>query len=171
MQSMATPAAISSSSARGRLVVVGMFALAAAASTFAWWWNYHRGRQALELYGPEAATLIRTAPQVDLLVLGYDEPIDISRAAGLLNARTSLLNDASYDWQRSLTELATPSDTVRFTDGNRSVEITFDFDAHALKTSSTSRIAALNERTSAGWKTYLERQTKKAKIESAPMSR
>jgi hypothetical protein len=144
----------------GRLVVLAMFALAAAASTFAWWWNFNRGRQALKLYGPQAATLIRTAPHVELLAPGASSAIDISHAPGLLNARTSLLNDASYDWKRPITMLASPQDTLRFTDGSRSVEITFDFDNHALKTSSTGRTAVLNARTSTGWKTYLERQAK-----------
>src|SRR5262245_46257806 len=102
---------------RGKLAVLTMFALALAAAAFAWWWNYSRGQRALGFYGPRAANLVRTAPKVELLVLGTGDSdpveslpesgpvariIDISRAPGLVHARTALLDDASYDWDDSV---------------------------------------------------------------------
>src|SRR5688500_17290353 len=98
---------------RGKLAVVMMFAVALAAAGTAWWFNFHRGRQTLDFYGRDAALMIRTAPHVELLKLipadaSAAEPSaelltlgdqrlrvaqrqDMSRAKGLINARTSLL--------------------------------------------------------------------------------
>src|SRR6478609_5030981 len=100
---------------RGSVAVLAMIGLALVAAMFAWWWNYERGHQALKFYGADAATLIRTAPTVELFVSAPaqersesgTEPasaaptrqIDISHAPGLIHARTSLLDDASYDWK------------------------------------------------------------------------
>ena len=66
---------------RGKLAVLTMFAVALAAATFAWWWNYNRGKRALEFYGPQAAQLIRTAPQVEILFVGPPRPADAGSAA------------------------------------------------------------------------------------------
>src|SRR4051794_22769570 len=112
MSDVTTPKA----SFHGHFVVLGMLAVALVAATFAWWWNFQRGRKALEFYGPETATLIRTAPKVELSRDG--EPLrDISKAKGLLNARTSLLGDASYEGI-STSQLARSDFSLRFTDGN-----------------------------------------------------
>src|SRR5437870_2908986 len=86
------------SSGSGQALVLAMFGLAVLAATFAWWWNYNRGRQSLEFFGAEGATLIRTAPQVEYLRSEPESSINISKAPGLLNARASLLSDASYEW-------------------------------------------------------------------------
>ena len=52
------------------LTVAGMLGTAVVLAAFAWWWNYNRGRAALAFYGPEAAHLIRTAPTVEILIVG-----------------------------------------------------------------------------------------------------
>jgi hypothetical protein len=84
MNAAAEPARVEAP-ARGYLVVLAMFALALIAATFAWYVNFNRGRRTLEFFGPEAATLIRTAPKVEL-ILGPDGNIDVSKVPGLLNA-------------------------------------------------------------------------------------
>jgi hypothetical protein len=139
----------------GHFVVIAMLAIALAAAGFAWWWNLQRGRRALEFYGPEAATLIRTAPNVELLREG--EPVrDISKAKGLLNARTSLLGDASYHWA-SEGQFAKSDATLRFSDGERSVLVSFDFENRTI--SANYKTAVLSQKTADGWRSYLERQT------------
>src|SRR5436305_7740425 len=124
---------------QGSFVVLAMFAVALVAASFAWWWNFQHGRRALNFYGPEAATLIRTAPKVEILRSPPDESLDISHAPGLLNARTSLLNDASYVWSAPTPQLESPLFSVQFAQGERAVVVTFDFENRAAKTSSTGR--------------------------------
>ncbi len=143
---------------RGQFVVIAMFAIATAAATFAWWWNYHRGDQALAFFGSEGARLIRTAPTVEYLRSPPDEPLDISRAPGLLNARTSLLSDASYDWSAADPRLESPLFSVRFSRGRSHVVVTFDFENRTIKSSTTGRTATLIKKTADGWQAYLARQ-------------
>lgn len=54
---------------RGIGLVCAILVLAALASGYAWWHQWHRGRQALAFWGAETALLIRTAPRVDCLRL------------------------------------------------------------------------------------------------------
>ena len=135
-----------------------MLLVAFAAASFAWWWNYQRGQRALALFGAEAAHLIRTAPRVEFLRPPPEGPLELSRAPGILNARTSLLSDASYEWNEPPPSLESPRCTVRFTSGERSVEVTFDFENSVLQASSTARIVKLKRKTADGWQTYLARQ-------------
>src|SRR5262245_66079728 len=85
-------------SRQGQYVVLSMTVVALLAATFSWWWNYNRGRKALEFFGPEGALLIRTAPHVVLLATATNQEIEIGGAPGFLNARASLLSDASFQW-------------------------------------------------------------------------
>jgi len=149
-----------SAAAPGQVVVIAMLAVALAAATFAWWWNFQRGRRALEFFGPEAATLIRTSPSVELL--RDNEPVrDISKATGLLNARTSLLGDASYQWT-SEGQFAKSDATLRFSEGERSVLVSFDFEDGTI--SVNGKTAVLSQKTAEGWRRYLERQMGDAQL-------
>ena len=131
-----------------------MFGLALAAATFAWYVNFNRGRRTLEFFGPDAATLIRTAPKVELLV-DRDGSIDISSAPGLLNARTSLLNDASYDWSKKT--INEPQDAVRFRRGEQSVTLFFDFEHGSIQFSPGDKTVQLSRKTADGWRDYVNR--------------
>jgi hypothetical protein len=144
----------------GQVAVLGMLALAVLAAGFAWSWNFNRGRKALEFYGPEAATLIRTAPKVEIVVTQSGNAIDISQAPGLINARSSLLSDASYRWDLKAEEPPPDAPAVRFSNHNKSVIVRFAFPAHGMWTSSTNRVVMLAPKTANGWKTYLERYVK-----------
>jgi hypothetical protein len=148
------------SSSRGKFAVLFIFALALALASFAWWWNYNRGRQVLAFYGPEAAQLIRTAPKVEILNSEPTGNIDISKAHGLLNARASLLGDASYEWAATEPSFFTPRAAVRFSQDDRSVTIFFDFDNRSIQVSPNGLKATLTKKTAEGWKTYLERQAR-----------
>jgi hypothetical protein len=150
---------VQSHAAAGRWVVVFIFAVAVLLSAFAWWWNYNRGRQALELFGAEGATLVRTAPQVEIHDIQTGRAIDISKAPGLINARASLLSDASYDWAASDVPFDSPPYAVKFRRGEQAVSVTFDFADQAMKVSSTGRVVRLVKKTADGWRSYLARQT------------
>jgi len=138
---------------------MAMFAVAVVAAGFAWWWNYNRGIKALELYGAEGALLVRTAPVVEFLQSSPGEPIDLSKAPGLINARASLLSDASYDWSAADVRQESPLFSVRFRRGARSIVVTFDFENRTVHASTTDRTARLVNKTAEGWQGYLARQS------------
>ena len=156
------PPASTSRGASGRLLVVGIFGLAILASGFAWWWNFNRGHLALDLYGSEGAMLIRTAPKVEVLRQKPEGNLDISRAPGLINARASLLSDASYEWPATNLRQDSPLFSVRFSQGKRSIDVVFDFENETISNSVTQRLAKLKTKTAEGWRSYLARQVKAA---------
>jgi hypothetical protein len=148
---------VASTSGSGRWLVVALLFLGALAGGFAWWWNFNRGRRTLEFFGSEAARLIRTAPSVEFLKPPPENHVDLSRATGLINARASLLSDASYEWDQSPSAPGSPLFTVRFAEGERSVDVTFDFENRTLRTSSSNKAVVLKEKTARGWQDYLAR--------------
>jgi hypothetical protein len=152
----------------GKTAVVAILAVGVVAAMFAWWWNYNRGRKALEFYGAGAATLIRTAPQVEILRPEPESGIDISKAPGLINARASLLSDASYDWSTVSPAQQSPLFSVRFSRGAKSVVITFDFENRTLTNSATQRVATLRPKTADGWRQYLARRVESPRPQSVP---
>ncbi|MEX2175960.1 MAG: hypothetical protein WD872_16480 [Pirellulaceae bacterium] len=184
---------------RGKLVVLSIFAVALVAASFAWWWNYNRGRKALEFYGPQAARLIRTAPTVEILVpiewgdpaanngdvdggvipdIGYSirRRIDVSQAPGLIHARTSLLDDASYQWNADQREQVFTY-FVRFADGADEVVIAFsEPDGWVMQLDSdtsssndpSSRVLA--KKTAAGWRAFILRNIEAKLAKSTPLA-
>jgi hypothetical protein len=152
----------------GKSAVLAMLAVGIVAAVFAWWWNYNRGRKALEFYGSETATLIRTAPQVEILRSQPEGDIDISKAPGLINARASLLSDASYDWSGAAPVQQPPLFSVRFSRGDKSAVVTFDFENRTITNSATQRTATLRPKTADGWRQYLARRTEAQRPQSAP---
>src|SRR5262245_52627297 len=142
----------------GKTAVLAMLAVGVVAAVFAWWWNYNRGHKALEFFGAESATLIRTAPKVEILRPEPGTVIDISKAPGLINARASLLSDASYDWSAAAPAQQSPLFSVRFSRGERSVVVTFDFENRTVTNAGTQRMAMLLPKTADGWRQYLARR-------------
>jgi hypothetical protein len=106
----------------------------------------------LELWGPEAATLIRYAQRVDAMVLASDgteteESLmigeqelaviasgKITGTPGLVHARHALIEDASYLWRE-----ASPSEApewkfaLRFEDGGKVVTIVLDISGNRVR--------------------------------------
>ncbi len=148
---------------RGKLAVLAMLGLAVAAAAFAWIWNYRRGERCLAFYGSEAAALIRTAKTVEILELDPLSPadvtrrIDISKAPGLLNARTALLDDASFDWDAPPAGSGQTGRLVRFAEGGREVLLRIDGGQRSLEIVSTGKAATLDAKTSSGWEKFLRR--------------
>jgi hypothetical protein len=167
---------------RGRFAVLVMVGFAVVAAAFAWWWNVGRSQRTLALYGPETATLIRVARTVEIFVPpGASEraapdsvetrpattrQIDISHAAGLLNARASLLDDASFDWHSKPTSASTGDHVlIRFVEKNNQVMIRIDFDSRQLSIVPDGGQATLVKKTAEGWRSFVARC---AKDEHAP---
>jgi hypothetical protein len=167
----------------GTLVVVSMLLVAALAAGFAWWVNFNRGREALAFYGPEAARLIRTAPKVEILVLAestdaaavandwtesglpIERRIDISGARGLLNARTSLLSDASYEPESDPPKQHFPY-YIRFADGPDDVVLAFGEPSGYIY--GPRGVERLNQKTADGWREFIERNIKAANARPTP---
>jgi hypothetical protein len=53
----------------GKLLILAMFLVAFVAAGASWWFRYSATHRAAQFWGPEAARLIRDAPQVELLTL------------------------------------------------------------------------------------------------------
>lgn len=158
---------------RGKLAVLTMFGVAALMAAFGWWWNYSRGQRCLVFYGSEAAALIRTAPKVEIITSaqsGEKGVIDISKAPGLLNARTSLLDDASFRWAVPPATGATNNQQrLRFARGDREVTLLLDFENRTITVEKDGRAATLDEKTSHGWQRFIGRH-EKGKVPEAPRS-
>ncbi len=162
---------------RGKLAVLTMFALALAAATFAWSWNVSRGKRALEFYGPEAAHLIRTAPQVEILLVAARTPepeeelvdglavnrkIDISKAPGLIHARTALLDDASYDWNAKPLSQSFRFG-IRFANGQNEVVLLVGLPRGTIIVAGSEKGSGqLIQKTAEGWIGFMERNIKLA---------
>jgi hypothetical protein len=172
---------------RGKLAVLAIFALALTAAGVAWWFNYSRGQRTLEFYGRDAALLIRTAPQVELLRLAPVEEIsaggetlsfggsrrrvidriDISQAKGLIHARTSLLADSSYEWSTGLSDCQSRTDlAVRFT-GRTSATLVFDFACRRVWYAEYAKPVTLIPKVAEGWQSFLGRHSTESPSPSA----
>lgn len=141
----------------GRLAVLAILLVGLAAASVAWIVNYQRSRKTIEFFGAEGAALVRTAPRVELLRAAPDAAVDLSHAPGLLNARSALLSDDRFDW-KATPRLDSPLFTVRFSDAQRSIDVTFDFENRTLQASSTGKVAVLQSKMSEGWRQYLAKQ-------------
>ena len=134
---------------RGKLVILFIFGLSTAMGVYAWWHNFQQGRRCLALWGSDAATLIRFAPQVEILELAppasdaSDQPTlqfseqtfsivhakDITAVRGLIHARQSLIEDATFDWNASSRASGRHEDwqyAMRFTAADRTATLVFD---------------------------------------------
>ncbi|MBC7856776.1 MAG: hypothetical protein IAF94_25380 [Pirellulaceae bacterium] len=159
----------------GKLVVLSIFAVALLMAAFAWWWNRQQGRRAMEFWGRDSALAIRDGKVVELVKLrmksgrlvdleAFDivESKDISQAQGLLHARYSLLQDASFDWEANPLghSQLEPKDVlaVRFSRHDVTTTIVFmDMTVGRMFHSESGRENVLNAKTRAGWKIFIRR--------------
>lgn len=122
----------------GKLLIAAMLGAGVLAAGASWWFRYSATHRAARFWGPEAATLIRDAPQVDLLELDQaDDPAsdslltvngiswrvvrsqEISQARGLTHLRNALLEDRSFDWPAHVVPAQTAwTHGLRFRDGS-----------------------------------------------------
>jgi hypothetical protein len=169
---------------RGKLLIVFIFGTALALSIFAWSFQYLRGRKVLELYGADAARLIRVdADRVELLQLGdsldpassageefiqIDEQqlpitsaIDITKARGLIHARQALIEDSSYEWNRPRGDCGPQwSYALRFSHGEKQTTAAIDADCRRMRLVETGAEAPLAEHFVKGMQTFVDEQQK-----------
>ncbi len=114
-QPLESPPASVTPQISGKLVIIGILTVAITGAAVSWYFRYNATHRAAKFWGPEAATLIRDAPQVTLfrkpsgevIRLARNDPKpasfdgsarDISHAHGLVHLRTALLEDRSFEW-------------------------------------------------------------------------
>jgi hypothetical protein len=177
---------------RGKLAVLTMFAVALAAAAFAWWWNYSRGQKCLAFYGADAALLIRTAKDVELIELSpesdrpedpavdrmvvngqtylFDRITTISQAKGLIHARASIVDDTSFRWDAQQRDCASHVPyAIRFLsdDYNKRATLAFDFGCRRVWYVEQQKSVELIPKVAEGWESFLSRLSNEAKNENA----
>lgn len=130
------PAAANNS---GKLVIISIVGVALVAAGASWWFRYHSTHRAAKFWGPEAAGLIRDAPEVTLYrkpmvptdSLGTDlkeitatkaafqkhvddSAIDVSHAHGLIHLRNALLEDHSFIWPAKDNDWPNPASDIGY---------------------------------------------------------
>jgi hypothetical protein len=120
----------------GKLVIIAILGAAVAAAGFAWWRQYQEGRRALAYWGTEGARLIRTAPEVELQMLGGGSNgadgqsiaarRDVSQARGLVHARQALISDVSFLWNDKAATAPVWEYAFLFRDGERDFTLLLD---------------------------------------------
>src|SRR4051794_4880249 len=76
----------------GKLLIIGILVLALVAAAASWWFRHNATHRAAKFWGPEAAILIRDAPNVELLVL---QPADGNKQLNNL-LQSVILGGQSY---------------------------------------------------------------------------
>jgi hypothetical protein len=153
---------------RGTVLVIALAGTGLVAASVAVWYQHRQTRRALDLWGPAVAQRIERAPTIELVVLEggrvnsgttegalHVEPaVDISRAAGVLHFRRSLLQDANFVWDAEKAPAMSSSDwdyAVRFSDEEGSVTIMFDLDGGVVADRAVPKTAVrLAEKTARG---------------------
>ncbi len=159
---------------RGKIVIVLIVGVAVAMAGYTCWHHYRKGYHALRFWGQQAATLIRHAPQVELLKLAGDRqsddevfigkaapqsvlrigdqdvPVlqrdDISSMRGLVHARHTLIVDRNFNWQQSAIDPATDWDfALRFSDQQQQVTLVFSLQQRTVRSLDHDRQLKMNE--------------------------
>lgn len=163
---------------RGKIVVAAIFTLALGLAIFAWYWRWQHGHRAAEYWGRDTLLLIRSAPQAELLVLqpageeasdGESLEVDgraisvatkvgLANVPGLIHARHSLTEDASYVRESPQDECVPHwTHALRLKDSNRSATLLFDFDCQQIRAAKGNTPVRVVPRISDGWATVFER--------------
>lgn len=158
--------------AKGKWAVIAVAVVAISMSTFGWWWNLQRGKRSLEFWSPQTAFEIRQGKVVTAFRLAGDqsaetlltdrpawhieEQKDVSTVAGLIHARNSLLDDASFLWD------APPPTDVRWThslwfegapnEKPHRAQVLFDLDHGYMANLRTGKILRLNDHSHDAWR-------------------
>ena len=159
----------------GKLVVLSIFIVAIAMAIFGLWWNWGLSHRSLDFWGKEGGLAIRDGERIEPLRLrpktgrsinleGFDivETKDVSKAPGVLHARHSLLQDASFDWNAppgGLHEYGTRDlFAVRFSHQDAVTTILFiDSSFERIFHAENGEEVTLSPKARDGWKLFIRR--------------
>ena len=162
---------------RGKLAVGAMLLSGVLLAAFALWWNVTSGSRTLEFWGTDAGRrIIDERATVELLWLrpasgGSQErtldigsqpyaivaTADVTGARGLVHARHSLLEDASYAWTEHGADQARYELAVRFRNDAGTTTAAFDFTRPQIAHVESGRNQRAAAKIVAGWKQFAQR--------------
>ncbi len=121
--------------------------------------EYQRPARARAFWGTHAQTL-RFAEKITAFQVQQPEEVrDLSGSPGLLNARTSLLVDESFDWSVPLESLETAKASwqyaITFHHESDTVTLWFDSQSDRMAVEQTGQVITLRPKTANGWKRWL----------------
>lgn len=140
---------------------------------YAWVHHYQQGRRCVELWGADAAALIRYAEHVEALELttsGDDESdvlsvagerlyiersIDITDRKGLVHARQALIEDASFTWNVTANETPEWKFALRFREEAGEATLVFDVAGHSVHLIGAERSGTVTPDMMAAYETKL----------------
>ena len=162
---------------QGKFLILMIFGTALAAAVFAWSFQYLRGRRILELWGADNARLIRVdAEKITLLVLaegdasedeveidgvphGISQGKEILEVPGIIHARQSLIEDASFLWEKPRGDCeAQWTRALRVSRGEHIATVLFDTNCGRARLLETGNEAAIAPKIFSGWQTFLDEQ-------------
>jgi len=163
---------------RGKLAVLAMLLLGVGLAAFALWWNVTSGRRTLEYWGREGgARIIDEKATVELLWLApaadgeegeqfsigqrdytVTSRVDVTGTRGLVHARHSLLEDASFEWDAAATE-GNYTLAARFRDASGTTTVAFDFAREQLAYVESGQERKAAAKIVAGWNTFAQRHS------------
>lgn len=129
----------------GKYLIMLIVAVALAAATGAWWYQYRQGQRILSLWGADTAFRIRLAPDCELWQLEPSkEPQgdlqtdnrtwsivqrrSLAGSPGLLHARQALIQDASYAWHEAIPARIAWKYAVTFGQSDERTVLLFDLE-------------------------------------------
>ena len=151
-------------STQGKLAIVVIFGVAIFMSVYAWWHNIHTGDQVIDFFGIETATRLRHADKIELFILAekaeaidatLDSSIgnipvksiqDISSARGLIHMRHIFIQDHTYEWDKSVTEIIPDwAFALRFTDSVGQSTLVFAPSTYVVEHIETGKLIVMGE--------------------------
>jgi hypothetical protein len=144
-----------SPSLSGKLLIIGILAIAFAAAGTSWWFRYSATHRAATFWGPATAALIRDARVIQLwlptdphenvrsasLAVSSSDLHDISSARGLVHLRNALLEDHSFNWPTTkISPDVQWTQGLRFLDSGTGVLLMFSSDFNFVRTPNGNRM-------------------------------
>ena len=162
----------------GKLLILGILAVAVAAATFAWRYQQARGYRVLAALGSPAAVLIRLAPEIELWQLerveasvdqseawsldgvdyGVVDQRDLSHGSGIVHARQALIEDRSYVWGHVEQVPNTWTHALRFRRDDQETILWFDLPHGRVRCDRRADTLQLNPAVTAGFQDYFVEQ-------------
>jgi hypothetical protein len=168
----------------GNQLILGMMLVALLMASFAWWYRYNQGQRVLSHWGREPSMMMRYAPTLELWKLQpagesssetiqigdrkleIVERLDITKVPGIVHARQSLVEDASFDWQASGDIVCQPSWpwAFSFVDQDRRTTVAFDFDCDMAQLLGSDRRQVLVKKVTEGLELIISEQNQEEPV-------